>query len=102
MALAAPKSYDITLYEPATIGGTELKAGEYQLQFNGDKVTMKHGKETVEASAKAETAAGKNDSTSVNFNTADGKRTIQKIRLGGTNTTLVLDSAAAGEAAGSR
>ena len=102
MALAGTKTYDITLYEPATVGNTQLKAGDYQLQVNGDKAIMKHGKEIVEANAKVETADAKNPSTTVNFDTTGGKRTLQKIRLGGTHMTVVLDSAAAGDAAGSR
>jgi hypothetical protein len=102
MALAGTKTYDITLHEPATVGSTELKAGDYQLQLNGDKVTMKHGRDIVEANAKVETADGKNSSTTLSFDTAEGKRTIQKIRLGGTNMTVVLGSAAAGDSAGSR
>jgi hypothetical protein len=102
IALAGTKSYGIKLYQPATVGGTELTAGEYQLQLNGDKVTIKGGHETVEASAKVETADSKNPSTSVSFNTADCKRTIERISLGGTKMTVVLDSSTPGESAGSR
>jgi len=52
-AIADTLSKGITLYNPAKLGGTELKAGDYWLVFDGAKVTLKQGKKVV-AEAKAE------------------------------------------------
>lgn len=58
LALAAPVLADtisksLSLREPAKLGGTELKAGEYWLVFDGAKLTLKKGKKVV-AEAQAE------------------------------------------------
>jgi hypothetical protein len=58
LALALPVladtfSKNLTLYTPAKLGGTELKAGDYWLVFDGAKLTLKKGKSIV-AEAKGE------------------------------------------------
>jgi hypothetical protein len=58
LALAAPAMADtisksLTLYNPAKLGGTELKAGDYWMVFDGAKVTLTKGKKVV-AEAKGE------------------------------------------------
>jgi hypothetical protein len=91
MALASTKSFNVTFYQPATIGGTELKAGEYRVQLMDQKVVIKHGGETTEAAAKVETNGHKYDSTTVRYNTDAGKNKVEEIRIGGTNMKIVLD-----------
>ena len=85
LALAMPAMADtlskgITLYNPAKLGGTELKAGDYWLLFDGAKVTLKQGKKVV-AEAKAEwvdvTTASQGDSIIVD------NGAISEIRIGG-------------------
>jgi len=58
LALAAPAMADtisksLTLHNPAKLGGTELKAGDYWMVFDGAKVTLTKGKKVV-AEAKGE------------------------------------------------
>jgi hypothetical protein len=91
MAFASAKSFTVTLFEPAMIGGTELKAGDYKVELQDQKVVIKHGHETTEASVKVETAEGKYPSTTVTYANADGKNKIEEIRVGGTNMRLVLN-----------
>ena len=90
-ALASAKSYNITLFEPSLIGGTELKPGEYTLVLKEEKVVLKKGKQMGEAAVKIETADAKYPSTTVRYRNGDGKYRIQEIHLGGTNMKLVIN-----------
>jgi len=90
-AFAGASSFNVTLFQPSIIAGTELKPGEYKVQLNGDKLTIKNGKKVVEATVKSEQADSKYEATSVRYNTGDGKYTITEIRVGGTNTKLVVN-----------
>jgi hypothetical protein len=90
IALAAGKSYTVTLYAPAMVGTTELKPGEYRVEVENDKAVIKSGKKTQkETSVKVEAADAKYDRTSVRLGAGE-KPQIQEIRLGGTNTKLVF------------
>ena len=92
VASAAPgnSTYNVTLYEKSVIGNTELKPGEYKVEVNGNKATIKVGKETVEVPVKVEETPSKNSTTSVRYATATGKNKVDEIRLGGTKTKLVF------------
>lgn len=92
LALASTKSFTVTLFEPATIGGTELKAGDYKCELQNEKIVLKHGHESAEAAVKVETnAEGKYASTAVTYADANGSHKVQEIRVGGTNMKLVLN-----------
>ena|SRR5580658_2405241 len=91
MAFASAKSFTVTLFEPATIGGTELKAGDYKFEVQDQKIVIKRGHDTTEANVKVETGEGKYPSTTVTYANADGKNKVQEIRVGGTNMKLVLN-----------
>jgi hypothetical protein len=89
---SAASTYHFSLFQPSMVAGKELKPGDYKIQLNGDKATIKVGKETVEAAIKVESGKEKFSETSVRFGTADGKMTVQEIRLGGTTTKLVFNN----------
>jgi hypothetical protein len=91
MAFASTKSFTVTLFEPATIGGTEMKAGDYKAEVQDQKLVIKHGRETTEANVKVETGDAKYSSTEVTYANVDGKNKVQEIRVGGTNMKLVLN-----------
>jgi hypothetical protein len=91
MALASTKSFTVTLFEPATIGGTELKAGDYRCELQDQKIVIKRGHQTTEAAVKVESGDAKYSSTTVRYANADGKNKVEEIRVGGTNMKLVLD-----------
>jgi hypothetical protein len=89
---SAASSYHFSIFQPSIFGGKELKPGDYKLQLNGDKATVKVGKETLEATVKVENGTEKFSETSLRYSTADGKMTVQEIRLGGTTTRLVFNN----------
>jgi hypothetical protein len=86
-AAMAASSYRVTLFQASTLGGQELKAGDYKIEVKDNKAVVKDGKKVVEADVKVETADQKFSATTVRY-TEGGK--IQEIRLGGTNTRLVF------------
>src|SRR5215472_271222 len=90
IASAKGKSYKVTLYFPAMLGATELKAGEYQVELMDQKAVIRNGKIEGEAPVKVETNGTKYDTTVVRFQNGDGKMHIHEIRLGGTNTKLIF------------
>jgi hypothetical protein len=90
LAVASAATYRITLAQPTSVKGTELKAGEYRLNVQNDKVTLDNGKQSVEVLAKVENVAQKFDGTAVRYSAEGGKSTISEIRLGGTKTKLVF------------
>ena len=87
---ATAETYKVTLFQPSVIGGTELKPGDYRLKVEDSKVVLVSGKHSVEALVKVENSDQKFTSTTVRCANADGKYSIQEIRLGGTRTRLVF------------
>ncbi|PWU05960.1 MAG: hypothetical protein C5B47_08240 [Verrucomicrobia bacterium] len=86
MVASAAGSYQVTLYAPGVVNGSELKAGEYKLQVEGDKAILRQGKVKTEANVKVEDLDKKVSSTTVKY--VNGQ--IAEIRLGGTKTKLVF------------
>jgi len=89
---SAANSYRVTLFQPAVLNGTELKAGDYKVTLKDNKAILTSGKTSVEADVKQETADSKFSSTTVRYTDAQGKYRVQEIRLGGTNTRLVFEN----------
>jgi len=91
LAVASARSYTVNLFQPSMVGATELKPGEYKVEVNQSKATIKKGKVTTTSDVKVEEGDTKYDATSVRYvNSADGKVKIQEIRLGGTKTKLIF------------
>jgi hypothetical protein len=88
VAMAA-SSYRVTLFQPSTIGGQELKAGDYKIEVKDNKAVVKDGKKVVEADVKVEQTDQKYSATTVRY--MEGGK-VQEIRLGGTNTKLVFNN----------
>jgi hypothetical protein len=91
MVFASAKSYTVTFLVPATVGGTELKAGDYRFELQDQKILIKHGRQTTEVAVKVETGDAKYSSTTVRYDNADGKYKVEEIRVGGTNMKLVMN-----------
>lgn len=89
-ALAASKSYNIQLFQPAMAGNTELQPGQYKVEVVDQRAVIRNGKIDSESPVKVENGDRKYDSTTVKFSEVDGKMHIQEIRLGGTKTKLVF------------
>ena len=91
LAVASARSYTISLFEPAMVGSTELKPGNYKLEVSDQKAIIRQGKMQTESPGKVEEGDIKFDTTVVRYvPSADGKTHIQEIRIGGTKTKLVF------------
>jgi hypothetical protein len=88
--VSAATTYKVTLLQPSVVKGNALKAGDYRLNVQNDKVTLVNGKQSVEVPVKIETVAQTFDSTAIRYSDEGGKTTISEIRLGGTKTKLVF------------
>ena len=80
----------IDLASPAYVGQTELKAGHYKVDVQGDKAVFKSGKEKVEVPVTVDKGTKKFDATSVE---STGSK-IQTIHLGGTTTSITIKQGA--------
>ncbi len=91
LAVASAKTYSVTLFQPTVVAGTELKAGDYKINLENDKVVISNGKSSVESAVKVEQNNSKFNSTSVRYANGEGKNRVQEIRLGGTKLKLVFN-----------
>jgi len=94
LAVASAESYRVTLSQPSTVKGKQLKAGEYRLNLENSKLTIVSSKESVEVPVKVQTGDRKFDSNSVRYTGTGDKVSIREIRLGGTKTTLLFEEQA--------
>jgi len=85
---SAATNYNVTFYEPVVINGTTLKPGEYKVEVNENKATLKKGKVVAESPVKVESNEAKYPTTSVRL--AAGTQ-LEEIRVGGTRTRLVFE-----------
>lgn len=90
LSVASAATHNVTLYQPTVVNGTELKAGEYRMDVEGDHIVLRQGKQKVEASVTVESTDSKIAKTSMRFDNSDGKYRLQEIRLGGTTQRLVI------------
>jgi len=92
LGVAAAESYKVTLFQPTVVQGKELKPGAYKLDLKDTTLVIADGKKAVaEMKVQVEKCDEKFNTTTIRFATADGKYSIQEIRLGGTKTKLVLN-----------
>ena len=86
---SAASSYHVTFYQPVTINGAQLKAGDYKVEMkDNNTAVIKQGKSVTEAPVKVETADRKYGQSSVLLKGSQ----VQEIRLGGTDKRLVFQS----------
>jgi len=88
VASAASNSFSLTLDHACTVGGTQLKAGDYKVQTEAGKIVLKMGKNVIELPAKLETADKKFDVTTVRVDNKTQK--LEEIRVGGSTTRIVF------------
>jgi hypothetical protein len=93
---SAASNYSITLASVTRVGQTELKAGDYKVTVEGDKVTFKNGKDTIEIPATVEKGAKKYSETILD---SSGTQ-LQDIQIGGTNLKVIFKSTSAPIAVG--
>ena len=97
VASAAPKAYHMTLADKAWVGGNELKAGDYKVEIQGDKVLIISCKKQIEVPGKVVTNATKYDTNSVVVVDANSRPTVEEIDFGGTTTKIVFSALPTGE-----
>jgi hypothetical protein len=83
---SAASPYKVKLNSTFSIGSTELKAGEYSVQMQGDKAVFKNGKTVIEVPATTAKGEHKYYRTSV---VTDGSA-LQEIDFGGTTESIVF------------
>ena len=91
LAVASAETYRVTLSQPSTVKGKQLKAGDYRLNLENSKLTMVSGKESVEVPVTVQNGTTKFDNTAVRYTGAGDKVSIKEIRIGGTKTTLLFE-----------
>jgi len=85
---SAATSYNVTFYQPVTVNGAQLKAGDYKVELKSDNVVViKQGKTETEAPVKVQTENQKFSRTAVRLNGTQ----LEEIRLGGTDKRLVFE-----------
>jgi len=88
LAVASAASYNVTFYQPVTINGSQLKAGDYKLELKDNSMAvLKQGKSVTEVPVKVENDSQKFSRNAVRM---DGEK-LQEIRLGGTSTRVVFE-----------
>src|SRR5579872_3171530 len=92
---SAASSHNVDLKQSVTIGSTQLQAGQYKVEVEGNKATFKMGKNVVEVPATLGKSEQKYGTTGI---VTDGAKLVE-IDLGGT-TDKILFSPKAGENAG--
>ena len=84
---SAGSAYKVEFAQATKVGGTELKAGAYKVEVQGDKAIFKSGKDVVaQTSATVENGKQKYSATAVS--TKDSK--LESIAVGGTTMKIVL------------
>jgi hypothetical protein len=91
VAAFSAETYKITLFQPSVVKGVDLKAGDYRIQLNDQKVVLIDGKKHIDLAATVETGDKKYSTTMVRYADQGGKSAIAEIRLGGTKTRLVFN-----------
>lgn len=94
-ASAAEKNYSLTLSEPASLAGTQLKPGDYKIHVEGDKAVLKMGKTVISVPTKVQNADRKFDGTQVSIDSRSGQPKINEIRIGGTTMKLEFSTGTA-------
>jgi hypothetical protein len=90
LAANAASSYNVTLSERAVVAGKELKPGNYKIEVEGDKATIKSNTQAVETNVSIQNSDRKFSQTSVRYDRGDGTYHLDQIQIGGTKTTLVF------------
>ncbi|SRR5579883_567885 len=84
---SAANSFRVDLYQASVVNGTTLKAGEAKVELQDNKVIVKQGKVSVEATVKVESNKDKYHYTTVGYKDGSDHQ-IKDICVGGTTTHI--------------
>jgi hypothetical protein len=87
---SAASNFRVDLYQPTVINGTTFKVGEAKLEIKDNKISVKQGKTTAEASVKVEAAKDKFLYTTVGYKEGSTHE-IKDISLAGTTTHIIFE-----------
>jgi hypothetical protein len=99
LAAGAASRYSVTIGEPAEIGVQSLKPGEYSVEVEGNKATLKGAGKSIEMPVRVVEGDAKFPRTTVRYNIAGGKYRLEQIQIGGTKTTLIFEGDSGSKAA---
>jgi hypothetical protein len=99
LAAGAESRYTVTIGEQAEIGAQSVKPGEYRVEVEGNKATLKGAGKSVETGVRVVEGDAKFPRTSVRYSVAGGKYRLEQIQIGGTKTTLVFGGDSGSKAA---
>jgi hypothetical protein len=86
---AAASSYNVTLADSVSAGGTQLAAGNYRVEMQGDKAVFRMGKKVFTVPARLQSTDERSQSTSAVIG-AGSK--LREIDLAGTKSKIVFAS----------
>jgi len=92
----AGTSYSVTFTNPTWIGQTQVKAGEYKVEIEGDKAIFKSDK-TMVAEAPATVQENTEKYRYTSFESSGAK--LKEIHVGGSTMKIVLKDSGNGSAA---
>jgi hypothetical protein len=82
-------SYDVTLTDNFSVNGTQLKAGDYKIEMQGDMAVFTKGEKSVQLRA----TLGKSDQPYSSTVFVSQRSKLLEIDLGGTQDKIVFASA---------
>ncbi len=90
-ASAAAGTYKVSILQDSIVDGKQVKAGDYKIELkDNNTAVLKHGKQTIDIPARAETAPSKFDTTEIQYT---NNNDLQEIRVGGTHTRIIFGGA---------
>ena len=95
---SAASSHSVDLKRSVTIGSTELQAGSYRVEIQGDKAVFKSGKDVVEVPA----TLGKNEKKYSTTGIVTNGAKLIEIDLGGTTDKILFGGEAQPNAGGGK
>jgi hypothetical protein len=91
LAAGAASRYSVTIGERAEIGVQSVKPGDYSVEVEGNRATLKGAGTSIEMPVRVVEGDAKFPRTAVRYNLAGGKYRLEQIQIGGTKTTLIFD-----------
>jgi hypothetical protein len=88
LGIASAATSQVTLYDNVSVGRTQLKAGDYTVEMQGDKAVFKSGKMTVEIPA----TSAKSDQPYSSTVIISQHSQLKEIDLGGTQDKIVFSA----------
>jgi hypothetical protein len=90
---AKAKTLEISISDPTSVAGVQLKAGDYQVKLNADETVATFSREGTEVAR----VAVHNQPSSTKFSDNEfiiESQTLKEIHVGGTVNDLVIDGVA--------